>query len=137
MGKEAAGVKPQPSSPRGHGCLAGCCCRVLLQGLAAGSLVGPGAEVLDAPDGGVDEDRREGVRHPSRPAGGAGIVRDEVLADLDQSMGKAPDRRVLVERVALEAAVIGLVVADDQMRVGAEGGDHRLRDARVLVPQKA
>ena len=63
-------------------------------------------------------DRVNDRRQPLRPGLGAASVGDQVLADLDQRMGEAVDDGVLEHGVAAQRAVIGLVVADDQVCVG-------------------
>ena len=63
----------------------------------------------------------------------AGLVRDQVLADLDEGVGEAARRGMPVDRVARKAAAVGLVVADGQPgRVGPKRGDQRC--AQPLVP---
>src|SRR5688572_29694864 len=45
---------------------------------------------------------------------------NEILANLDEGMGKPSRRRVLIQGVALELAGIGLVVANDDIGNGIQ-----------------
>ena len=51
-------------------------------------------------------------REPVGPGLGLWLGRDQILPHFDQRVGEAARGRALVDRVALERAVIGLVVAD-------------------------
>src|SRR4051794_14524872 len=92
--------------------------------------------MLDAAHALVLGEGGEGAGPPPSPFRGAFLGADEILPQLDQRVGQAAGGGVLVERIALEAAIIRLVVADDKGRVAAEMVDHRLGDARILIPQK-
>ena len=61
---------------------------------------------------------------------------DEILPNLDQEPGEAARGDLLMQRVARQGTVIGLVVADDQAAV-FQRRDQRQRQARIGVPQNA
>ncbi len=66
---------------------------------------------------------------------------DQILAHLDQRVGETARRRDVVDHVAFERAVIGLVVADRSRAARSasrgERSQQRLRQPRVAVPQHA
>jgi uncharacterized membrane protein len=64
-------------------------------------------------------------------------VGDQILAHLDQAMGKAVHAAMGVHGVAFQRAIIGLVVADTEAGFTPECRQQKLRGARVTVPQYA
>ncbi|CAD5250808.1 hypothetical protein BOSE21B_10830 [Bosea sp. 21B] len=62
---------------------------------------------------------------------------DQVLPDLDQRVEQTAARRMAVDRVARQAAIIGFVVADDQIALRLQRRDQRLREAPFPVPEHA
>src|SRR6478735_8816869 len=68
---------------------------------------------------------------------GALVRRDQVLPDLDERIGKAPDGGVPVDRVARQRPIIGLVVADDESVLSGQSFEKRLGEAIVRVPEDA
>src|SRR5271166_2714844 len=78
------------------------------------------------------QDRRQPLREQNRLL----LRSDQVLPDLDQQPGQPASRDFLVQSVADEGAVIGLIVADREARVG-QRLDERLRQARIAVPKDA
>jgi hypothetical protein len=65
----------------------------------------------------------------------ARLVRDQVLAHLDQRMRKPAFGAVGLHRVAFERAGIGLVVADNPARLRAHGGEQGPRETVVAIPK--
>ena len=72
-----------------------------------------------------------------RPFLGALARCDQILPDLDQRIGEAPDGGVPVDGVAGERPIIGLVVADDESVLGLQPVQQRLGEAVVRIPQDA
>ena len=62
-------------------------------------------------------------------------VPDQVLADFDDAVGQVPHGSMLPHGIALEAARVGGIVADDQVVFGVEGLEQWLGEARVAVPK--
>src|SRR3954447_10172599 len=86
---------------------------------------------------GTAVDRVNDRRQPFGPGERALLVRYQILSDLDQRMGEAVDDGVLVHGVAAQRAVIGFVVADDEVLVLRQHVYQRPRHAVVEVPQDA
>ena len=89
----------------------------------------PGERRLDAPEGG---------RQALRPDLGGGLAPQQILPDLDQHAGKpAP---LAVHRDGVVRGVgdrVGLVGADDQLRLAGHGVAQSLGQARIVAPAEA
>ena len=62
---------------------------------------------------------------------------DQILAELDEGMRQAAQRPVAIKRIALELAGIRNIVANLDVRDGAQAFEQSERQSRVLVPQHA
>ena len=79
------------------------------------------------------KDRREAIR----PIGDARLFGNQILPHLDQRVGKPRNDTMLEHGVVAQRSVIGLIVADDQLRVGAQALEQWQHRARIAVPQYA
>src|SRR5208337_3916513 len=85
--------------------------------------------------GGVREDSGEAVGEEFSPLALPVRVANEVLADLNQDIGQAPNRRVAEDAVVAQIPLVRLVVANFEPGALAKLPQKRHGQPRVLVPQ--
>ena len=67
-------------------------------------------------------------------SGGVVVIGHEVLPQFDQHVGEASPGAKLIHRVAHQRAVVGLVVADHEVRLASQRLDERNRQPGIDVP---
>ena len=85
--------------------------------------------------GRVREDGREAIGEEFRPLPLSLGVANEILPDLDQNIGQAPNRRMAEDAVVAQMPRVGLVIADFEAGALAKLPQKRHGETRILVPQ--
>ncbi|EGE55978.1 hypothetical protein RHECNPAF_77009 [Rhizobium etli CNPAF512] len=99
--------------------------------------IGTGARQMDVVfvQGRIGVHRRKDRRQAFGPCSNPDLVCDQILAHFEQRVRDAGHHAVPVHGIALQGAVIGLVVANDEIRIGAQHVEQRADGAPVAVPE--
>src|SRR4051794_29879993 len=106
-----------------------------LPSMLAQAVARAGAENLRRPKLLPAGERLEQPREALGPFLRAPPPPDQILPDLDERIGEAPDGGVTVDGIACKSPIIGLVVADDESVLGLQPFQKRPGEAIVRIPQ--
>ncbi len=97
--------------------------------------VGSRIELPDFPACAAVRNAAQDGRQTSGPFHLAGVIRDQVLPQLQENMRQSATRAMPVHGIVFQSAVIRLVVSDDKTILGSQPAQHGFARTRIQIPQ--